>query len=78
MNTVQLHQTNFAICENMVYFLNHTCLILNVCVSGITNEIFIDDNGDRDTSYTVLDMDPRTGQFRVSTNYNSDLALNQF
>ena len=33
---------------------------------GITAEIFIDDNGDRDTSYTIEDMDPETGEFLIS------------
>ena len=26
----------------------------------------MDDNGDRDTSYAILDMDPSTGIFHVS------------
>ena len=26
----------------------------------------MDDNGDRDTSYAILDMDPSTGAFNVS------------
>ena len=37
-------------------------------IVGITDDIFIDDNGDRDTSYTIQDMDPNTGEFRVSIN----------
>ena len=26
----------------------------------------MDDNGDRDTSFAMLDMDPKTGEFTVS------------
>jgi len=36
-----------------------------VTVSGVTDEIFIDDNGDRDTSFTIYDMNAATGEFEV-------------
>ena len=29
----------------------------------------MDDNGDRDTSYAIMDMDPGTGMFHVSTSF---------
>ncbi|XP_074660975.1 atrial natriuretic peptide receptor 1-like [Tubulanus polymorphus] len=39
---------------------------------GITEDVFMDKNGDRDTSYSVLDMDPVSGKFRVVSNYWGD------
>lgn len=37
-----------------------------IFVSGITGDVYIDDNGDRITDYSLLDMDPESGEFRVS------------
>ena len=37
---------------------------LNV-ISGITGNVSINDNGDRDADYALLDMDPETGIFQV-------------
>lgn len=34
--------------------------------SGITEEVKMDANGDRDTSYSILDMVKGTGEFEVS------------
>lgn len=39
-----------------------------VCV-GITGHVRIDDNGDRDADYSVLDLDPITGKFEVVAHY---------
>ncbi|ELT92328.1 hypothetical protein CAPTEDRAFT_22212, partial [Capitella teleta] len=35
----------------------------NATFEGITGSVFIDDNGDRDTSYAIRDMDPESGEF---------------
>ena len=34
-------------------------------ISGITGNVSINDNGDRDADYALLDMDPETGIFQV-------------
>ncbi|XP_053387549.1 atrial natriuretic peptide receptor 1-like isoform X2 [Mercenaria mercenaria] len=36
---------------------------------GITGNVSIDDNGDRNADYSLLDMDPETGEFEVVANY---------
>ncbi|XP_049817184.1 atrial natriuretic peptide receptor 1 [Aethina tumida] len=36
---------------------------------GITGHVRIDDNGDRDADYSILDLDPITGKFEVVANY---------
>ncbi|KAL4216489.1 Nitrogen permease regulator 2 [Mactra antiquata] len=36
---------------------------------GITGNVSIDDNGDRNADYSLLDMDPDTGEFEVVANY---------
>ncbi|XP_052786457.1 atrial natriuretic peptide receptor 1-like isoform X2 [Mya arenaria] len=36
---------------------------------GITGNVSIDDNGDRNADYSLLDMDPVTGEFEVVANY---------
>ncbi|XP_014674081.1 PREDICTED: atrial natriuretic peptide receptor 1-like [Priapulus caudatus] len=36
---------------------------------GITGEVYIDDNGDRDTDFSILDLNPDTGEFEVVANY---------
>lgn len=37
---------------------------------GITGDVRIDDNGDRDADYSVLDLDPITGKFEVVAHYS--------
>ena len=37
-----------------------------IILAGITGEVIIDSNGDRVASYSLLDMDPKSGQFQVS------------
>ncbi|XP_050297580.1 atrial natriuretic peptide receptor 1 isoform X1 [Anthonomus grandis grandis] len=37
---------------------------------GITGHVRIDDNGDRDADYSILDLDPITGKFEVVGQYN--------
>ncbi|XP_058797480.1 atrial natriuretic peptide receptor 1 isoform X1 [Phymastichus coffea] len=41
---------------------------------GITGHVRIDDNGDRDADYSILDLDPITGKFEVVAHY---LGLNR-
>ena len=37
-----------------------------MCVHpGVTGDVIIDDNGDRDTNFAILDMNEHTGQFEV-------------
>ena len=36
-------------------------------VSGITGVVSIDENGDRNADYSLLDMDPKSGIFEVTT-----------
>ena len=33
--------------------------------SGVTGTVYINDNGDRIADYTLLDMDPEDGKFKV-------------
>ena len=41
--------------------------ISEVCIySGVTGDVIIDDNGDRDTNFAILDMNVDTGEFEVS------------
>lgn len=39
----------------------------NRFLTGISGDVIIDANGDRDTSYSIKDMDSVTGDFRVSS-----------
>lgn len=36
---------------------------------GITGHVRIDDNGDRDADYSIIDLDPITGRFEVVAHY---------
>lgn len=36
---------------------------------GITGEVNVDSNGDRITDYSLLDMDPESGEFRIVAHY---------
>lgn len=36
---------------------------------GITGHVRIDNNGDRDADYSILDLDPITGKFEVVAHY---------
>jgi len=44
-----------------------TCCFIH---SGIGGPVFINENGDRDTDFTLLDMDPVSGDFRVRLTYS--------
>jgi len=37
-----------------------------MAIKGVTGNVTIDENGDRDADYSILDMNPDTGQFEVS------------
>ncbi|XP_013783431.2 atrial natriuretic peptide receptor 1-like, partial [Limulus polyphemus] len=41
----------------------------NRTFEGITGNVRIDDNGDRNVDFSLLDMDPDTGDFQVVANY---------
>ncbi|XP_055592109.1 atrial natriuretic peptide receptor 1 isoform X2 [Uranotaenia lowii] len=41
----------------------------NRSFGGITGHVRIDDNGDRDADYSILDLDPITGRFEVVAHY---------
>ncbi|EDS26635.1 conserved hypothetical protein [Culex quinquefasciatus] len=41
----------------------------NRSFDGITGHVRIDDNGDRDADYSILDLDPITGRFEVVAHY---------
>jgi hypothetical protein len=43
--------------------------------TGITGHVRIDDNGDRDADYSILDLDPITGRFEVVAHYR---GLNKY
>ena len=36
-------------------------------LAGITGTVSIDENGDRNADYSLLDMDPDSGKFQVIT-----------
>lgn len=42
---------------------------------GITGYVRIDDNGDRDADYSLIDLDPITGRFEVVAHY---YGINRF
>ena len=42
----------------------------SISISGITGNVSIDENGDRNADYSLLDMDPETGKFEVKKNAN--------
>uniref|UniRef100_A0A182P368 Guanylate cyclase n=1 Tax=Anopheles epiroticus TaxID=199890 RepID=A0A182P368_9DIPT len=42
---------------------------------GITGHVRIDDNGDRDADYSILDLDPITGRFEVVAHYYGSTRL---
>ena len=55
--------------SNIIMTTLHQYQQSGVCVhSGVTGDVIIDDNGDRDTNFAILDMDVDTGQFQVIGN----------
>ncbi|XP_026810639.1 atrial natriuretic peptide receptor 1-like [Rhopalosiphum maidis] len=46
-----------------------TSLMWNRTFSGVTGRVRIDENGDRDADYAILDLDPITGRFEVVAKY---------
>ncbi|XP_055479378.1 atrial natriuretic peptide receptor 1 isoform X1 [Psammomys obesus] len=49
---------------------NITQRMWNRSFQGVTGHLKIDSNGDRETDFSLWDMDPETGAFRVVLNYN--------
>jgi len=45
--------------------------------TGITGTVSIDANGDRNGDYSLLDMNPKTGQFQVSASlkFNTQMLM---
>lgn len=52
-----------------------THLMWNRSFTGITGNVTIDKNGDRISDYSLLDMDPETGFFRIVANYYNRSGL---
>lgn len=52
-----------------------THLMWNRSFTGITGNVTIDKNGDRISDYSLLDMDPDTGYFRIVANYYNRSGL---
>uniref|UniRef100_A0A8D8TCN0 Guanylate cyclase n=3 Tax=Cacopsylla melanoneura TaxID=428564 RepID=A0A8D8TCN0_9HEMI len=46
-----------------------TKLMWNRSFHGITGDVRIDENGDRDADYSILDLDPISGKFEVVAHY---------
>ena len=42
-----------------------TLALLFCCFLGITGTVSIDENGDRNADYSLLDLNPKTGDFEV-------------
>lgn len=51
---------------------NVTLRMWNRTIEGITGNLSIDDNGDRNADYSLLDMNPHTGYFEVSSRTRPD------
>ncbi|KAK3708696.1 hypothetical protein RRG08_010848 [Elysia crispata] len=49
--------------------INITRRMWNRTFEGITGKVSIDENGDRNADYSLLDMDPKTGKFQVVADY---------
>ncbi|KAL3842511.1 hypothetical protein ACJMK2_020515 [Sinanodonta woodiana] len=47
-------------------------LVFEVMFESVTGTVIIDNNGDREMTYSVLDMNPTTGDFEVVANYFGD------
>ena len=53
--------------------------MLSFIDAGITGKVSIDENGDRNADYSLLDLDPDTGLFQVRsqvTAYQRLVAIN--
>lgn len=47
----------------------------NYRFKGITGDVIMNDNGDRESDYSLLDMNPLTGKFEIVANYFHDKGL---
>ena len=45
--------------------INYSDEVFYFYLAGITGTVSIDENGDRNADYSLLDMDPHTGKFQV-------------
>lgn len=57
--SISLFQSLFLFGNSLHY------IVLRVRLAGISGNISMDENGDRNADYSLLDMDPATGQFQV-------------
>lgn len=48
-------------------------IVFLVCYSGMTGRVRIDENGDRDADYAILDLDPITGRFEMVARYHGEM-----
>lgn len=47
----------------------------NRTIKGITGDITMTENGDRVSDYSLLDMDPESGEFVVVANFNQKKGI---
>lgn len=52
-----------------------TQMMWNRTFQGLTGLVKIDENGDRISDYSLLDMDPETGYFHIVANYYNTTGL---
>lgn len=52
-----------------IIFIPQNFMKTNLLFLGITGIVRMDDNGDRDADYSLLDLDPVTGRFEVVSHY---------
>ncbi|GFR70172.1 guanylate cyclase [Elysia marginata] len=52
---------------NVTDGINITRRMWNRTFDGITGKVSIDENGDRNADYSLLDMDPKTGEFQIGS-----------
>lgn len=45
------------------------CVLTVHVFTGVTGNVSIDANGDRNADYALLDLDPRKGEFKVTFNF---------
>lgn len=53
-----------------IWYLNIWYILVCLSVAGITGDVNIDANGDRIADYSLLDMDPDNGEFKVCKQVN--------
>jgi len=53
------------LCKKIKYTVHAKMSCFFHVISGITGNVSIDANGDRNGDYSLLDMNPETGRFQV-------------